>query len=146
MNYYIGGTNTHIGKRSAAGFYCWECNMTLHKGGFHGVHLGCVAQGHSPMCDCNWYKKCPKCGRRPSKEDFPNNSVGRELGFNTLPFKRKKGVRSCASFTWAIVKERLPIKRKIVDEVGRKYSKEEFLQILEECPIQFYHLIGEEFS
>lgn len=29
----------HIGKRSAAGLYCWDCGKTLCKDGESGIHF-----------------------------------------------------------------------------------------------------------
>ena len=43
----------HIGKRSGAGDYCYDCGTTFCEYGDRGVHktLG------------NWYDKCPICGK-----------------------------------------------------------------------------------
>ena len=144
-NYYVRGWKTsdsmnpkyHIGKRSAAGLYCWDCGVTLCKWGEMGVHLG----------DSNWFKSCPKCGGKPIKEGLSDGSAGRELGFNKTPYKRKKGVASCSSFTWCMRPEEFFKKNVIIwDEYRRSFTKDEFLKILDECPIQYSHLIGEWFS
>ena len=71
-----------------------------------------------------------------------NSSVGRELGFNKSKPKKKTGVKTCSSFTWA---RGLGNIRKIQDEYGRHYSRKEFLAMLDECPIQF-HMEGAWFS
>jgi hypothetical protein len=50
-----GNVLIHIGKRSAAGLYCYECGITLNKFGTDHLH------------DCNfseWYEVCPICGRK----------------------------------------------------------------------------------
>lgn len=130
----------HVGKRSAAGMYCWNCGRTLCKGGKSRIH-----------CDDEWYDKCPKCGQKPMKEDMSESSAGRELGFNRGKSKKKKGVRSCSSFTWAMNIYRVtqtcwPRKKVIEDEYGRKYTRKQFNDILKECPVQFYDSIGEHFS
>jgi len=132
---YIGNDNPdyHIGKRSAAGWYCWDCNVSLCKDGDSAVHTSTRDK---------WYDKCPICGKGIDKEDLNNSTVGRELGFNKSRPKRKTGVSSCCSFTWARDLGRI---RKIQDEYGRHYTKEEFLEVLEECPIEFYKK-GEWFS
>lgn len=144
-NYYT-MRDKHIGKKSAAGYYCWDCNITLCKGGNKEVHRGCgnADHGHKIACDCNWYKECPKCGKKPIRESFENSAVGRELGFNKQSYKRKQGVASCSSFSWAINPLELP--RKIKDEYDRIFTLKEFKQILKECPIQYFHSVGEEFS
>lgn len=123
----------HIGKRSAAGLYCWDCGVTLCKSGNRGVH-----QGQS-----EWYEACPKCGQKPKVEDLATGAMGRELGFNTQPFQKKTGVQSCASFFWA---RKLGKVQNIVNEYGDSYTREEFLQLLEECPIQHENMIGALFS
>ena len=45
------GLGYHIGKRSAAGYYCKKCNITLCDGGFDGIHSS----------DTGFYEKCPIC-------------------------------------------------------------------------------------
>lgn len=45
----------HIGKRSAAGDFCFNCNTTMCKGGKENVHY----DGH------DWHKVCPICGCKP---------------------------------------------------------------------------------
>ena len=124
----------HIGKRSAAGLYCWDCSRTLCMLGEQEVHRG----------RSGWFEKCPSCGNGPVKETLENGAAGRELGFNKSKPTRKKGVASCASFTWATEEAGLKV-RKVKDEYGRKYTWAEFLEVLEECPIR-YKLIGVDFS
>ena len=122
----------HLGKRSAAGLYCWDCNMTLCKDGEKYIHYS----------NHEWYEACPKCGKEPMEEGW-NGSAGRELGFNSEPFQKKTGVASCSSFTWA---RKLGKVQKIEDEYSRKYTRKEFEEMLEECPVQYYNLLGQAFS
>ena len=133
----------HVGKRSAAGLYCWDCRLTLCKGGEEKIHF---SEGDK------FHKACPKCGKKPKDEGW-GSSAGRELGFNKGPFKPKKGVASCASFTWAMPEDDLAKfldktrkKKPIVDEYGTEFSADEFVEILEECPVRYHHSIGQEFS
>lgn len=82
-NFYIYNPETkelkHIGKRSAAGRYCWDCGVTLCIDGEYYVHYS----------DHAWYDYCPKCGRTKDDEDkFSESSVARELGFNDNPPKK----------------------------------------------------------
>jgi len=137
-NYYYtkGKKEIHIGKRSAAGQYCWDCKKTLCKGGIKDIHTG----------NSDWYDHCIFCGQYPKKETLENSSVGRELGFNTQEYNKKTGVQSCSSFTWAINPLELRNIRKIKDEYGRVFTKKQFYEILEECPVQYFHSIGSEFS
>jgi hypothetical protein len=138
----------HIGKRSAAGLWCWDCGVTLCVDGPDNVHRGC---GHKdPFCSCNWYSKCPKCGKAPNKETLDDNSAGRELGFNKSKPKKKTGVASCSSFGWAIAPDIL-LKSKtktktIKDEYGSKMTMKEFKDMLKECPIQNTDCVGMDFS
>lgn len=119
----------HIGKRSAAGFYCWDCHKTFCIGGEEGVHYS----------ENKWYDKCPICGKSRDSESLTSSSVGRELGFNKDAPKPKTGVKSCCSFSWA--RDLGKIKH-IVDEYGTEYSLEEFKDVLNECPIQYKHSVG----
>lgn len=136
-NFYLKGyTNSddpecHLGKRRPAGYYCWDCGITLCKGGEDRIHY-----------DDEWYDSCPECGNKPIEENLEESSTGRELGFNKSKPEVKKGVASCSSFTWA---RKLGKVRKIEDEYGRKYTRKEFEQILKECPIQYNHLLGQLF-
>lgn len=137
-NFYL-PDGTHVGKRSAAGLYCWDCGITLCAGGESRVHYS--------DSDGDWYDECPRCGAKPEAERLENSSAGRELGFNKQPLgQRKTGVASCSSFTWAIPPYKLFTGRGwIADEYERKYTPKQFRAILDECPIQYYDSIGQEF-
>ena len=131
----------HIGKRSAAGWYCWDCGTTLCRDGTSGIH-----QGQS-----KWYSSCPECYQEKTPEGLFEGSVGRELGFNKQDPKEKTGVKTCCSFTWAYAPKRFEKDFKgkrgkiIKDEYGEKFSYKQFLEILSECPIQSTW-VGQEFS
>lgn len=133
----------HIGKRSAAGLYCWDCNLTLQIGGLAELHYGRTGQ----------HKACPKCHQEPVVESLNRSSGGVELGFAKPRDSRPWGVRSCSSFTWAqdptvvrrICEER-PGERLIVDEYDRHCTCAEFLTMLKcNCPIELLHLVGQWF-
>lgn len=133
----------HIGKRSVAGLYCWDCKVTLCRAGEGAIHTGC---NHLILgCRCKWYSKCPQCGEAPRKEDVCTSSYGRELGFNRGGFKEKTGVSSCSSFTWALYPSRIKNIQAVVDEYGSIYTRAEFDKVLLECPIQFTHSVGKIF-
>lgn len=129
----------HIGKRSAAGLYCWDCGVTLCVGGRSNIH-------HSDR----WHKACPECGAKPSEERLTESSAGRELGFNKSKPEKKTGVRTCSSFNWAMQSDSLDkLSRRgkpIVDEYGRKFTVKQFRAVLEECPVRFVTSIGQRFS
>lgn len=119
----------HIGKRSAAGWYCWDCGVSLYKGD-------------------TLLPACPKCGNKPEKESIDNSAAGRELGFNKQPPKEKKGVKSAAVFSWAMKPEsvlNMEVRKNakpIIDEYGRKYTFNEFTEMLKECPLRRTGSIG----
>lgn len=131
----------HIGKRSAAGIWCWDCGVTLYIGGVGELN----GKG-----DAGWYDKCPQCGKSRDDEELSNSSAGRELGFNKSNPIKKTGVKSCSSFNWAMcpsILEKLPTRGKpIRDEYGRFYSLKDFYAVLSECPVRRYGSIGNWFS
>jgi len=130
-NFYSDGK--HIGKRSAAGAYCWDCDITLCKGDNEEIHSS----------NSEWYTECPICGNKPITENLNESSIGRELGFNKTKPLKKTGVKSCSSFTWACDNnEKL---KKIKDEYGTIYSLSKFKKMLKECPVMYYNMIGEDF-
>lgn len=108
----------HIGKRSAAGPYCWDCQKTLCVEGNTGIHASKSV----------WLKSCFQCGAKPDPSD----------GFRY----ERKGVDGCCSFTWAMdpeVAKANAIKRVhgVVDSNGTKMTWSEFEVALKDCPIQF---------
>lgn len=129
----------HIGKRSAAGNYCWDCGTTLCKSGTADIHTCKRGAHHSD----NWYEYCPSCGKTVEKETY--NSAYVELGFAQPTTHRLKGVSSCSSFTWTLMKHytdlqklaRLNSKPIIRDEYGRTMSASDFLDMVESCPIWY---------
>jgi len=128
----------HIGKRSAAGLYCWNCRITLCEQGESAIH-----SSESTFSD-----KCPKCGKKYEPKPGWHGAGAVELGF-AQPYApdERKGIDTCSSFTWAMNPERLRSKRKVTDEYGRVYTIAEFNNIvLDNCPIQYKDSIGHEFS
>jgi hypothetical protein len=104
----------HIGKRSAAGWYCWDCKVTLCARGEEFVHNGVrnmaeadrirAAFPKHKIDDRGWLLACPKCGKeRPDgKDNLIRGAAARELGFDKSPFAPRTGVDTCSSFSWAI--------------------------------------------
>lgn len=162
-NFYIRGHASdstpefHIGKRSAAGPYCWDCRVTLCVGGEKEVHFG----------RSKWHQACPKCHKKPTEEKLDSSAAGRELGFNASRPKKKAGVASCCSFSWAqdpgtvlsgavfagldptdeCRKCARPYSDLVIqDEYNRLYSLRDFLKVLEECPLQNKDHVGKDFS
>lgn len=131
-----GEEQRHIGKRSAAGMYCWDCDETLCTGGKEAVHMGTH----------RFAGACLKCGAVALHEGLQGSAAGRELGFNQSPPAAKTGVASCSSFAWAVEPAALEGVGKIEDEYGSAYTRPEFQAVLSECPIQDFEYIGREFS
>ena len=161
-NFYVRGHRDsyggHIGKRSAAGPYCWDCGCTLHSGGESKIHYSAYDDG--------WLDACPKCGKERQEESLGVSSAGREIGFDKSVPHKKTGVASCCSFSWAVSPERFKEfvgqgwngtcpscggsvedpDKVIEDEYGTLFTVEEFEQVLEECPVQYTDSVGVEFS
>ncbi len=133
----------HIGKRSAAGWYCYDCHVTLALGGLPAVHRG-----------TGMHDACPTCGKTPQQDGY--NGAMIELGFAKTPAppQRPAGVQGASSFTWAqqpthvIARCNTSLHTPIIrDEYGRVYTGSEFLWMLDTfCPIQFTESIGRIFS
>lgn len=136
-NFYIfNSERQHIGKRSAAGLYCWDCMTTLCKDGETGIHTG----------KSEWHDKCPSCGKVYIPEPLEQSSAGVELGFAKTQSPHN-GVTTVASFTWAMKPSRvMGIPTIVIDGYDHKYTNKQFRQmLLDMCPIEFYDSIGMEF-
>ena len=128
----------HIGKRSAAGMYCWDCRKTLCANGEAAIHFSERNE--------KWHDACPKCGKKYVQPESPWDSAGGvELGFTQPKKVKPTGVQTVASFSWAqdpnITRQlcQTNADRKVVaDEYGHKYTGQEFLDMLEcNCPIEY---------
>lgn len=147
----------HIGKRSSAGLYCWDCDLTLCKAGMAGIHHSDIRPGESYADERKrrWHERCPTCDQPPAPiNGLTEGPAAVELGFAKAPTTRPSGVRGAASFSWAqdpeavgaICEQRAdePI---IEDEYGDPLTGREFLAMIRSnCPIQFTEMIGLEFS
>ena len=137
----------HIGKRSAAGLYCFDCRVSLCPGGEKAVHDGTYDR---------WPDRCPKCGQSPAptSHDDRMNPVAIELGFAKATSEQRTGVRGAASFTWAQDPERVVAtceahadEEIVEDEYRRRYTGRQFVDMLNAaCPIRFTDSIGRWFS
>lgn len=134
----------HIGKRSSAGWYCWDCHVTLCADGEARLHYG----------NGGMHDHCPKCGKEPKRTPGMTGPVAVELGFAEPETVRPTGVQGAASFSWAqdpdmvreVCKAR-PAEAIIEDEYGRALTGAEFLEMLAaNCPIEFTHFVGVVFS
>lgn len=114
----------HIGKRSAAGPYCFDCNITLCEGGPEAVHLG--TYGFS--------KECPICGQKNAMDDCGGVGMGHSFIWAQDP---DRVIATCNAF--------LPDKI-ISDEYWRTYTGGEFIAMRNSLVrIEFHHSIGKKF-
>lgn len=146
----------HIGKRSAAGLYCWDCGVSLCKEGEQFVHYSARPRHFSSLADDlaaergKWNTACPICGKIRMDESLSEGSVGIELGFAKPRSERPLGVRSCSSFTWAQAPDAVrkvclerPAEVLIRNEYGERFTGGEFTDmLLSNCPIEFTDSIG----
>lgn len=144
-NFYTKNGDKHLGKRSAAGLFCWDCGITLCKEGPEQVH-----KGHRPHEDY-WHKACPKCRKRPPDRFRLNSSL------TPLRPGEGVGVNSCCSWTWATDPTTLEellwaalmetsFGKVIRNEYGEEFTYDEFLIVVRDCPIHFTDNIGLEFG
>ena len=133
----------HIGLRSGAGFFCWDCNVTLAIGGNREIHAG----------HAKWHEACPKCGKT-EKDGYPTRYEKiTEIFPEVVPNSRPTGVKGCCSFIWAQEPDKVMNALKgqadlsiVEDEYGKLYTGAEFATMLQNaCPIHFLESIGDEF-
>lgn len=137
----------HIGKRSTAGLYCWDCRVTLCKHGEEAIHGGTDRSA--------WYDRCPRCEKPPYGEnELRAGPAAVELGFAKPRDVRPTGVRGTCSFSWA--QDPDGVRRTcearmddevVIDEYGHRLTGGAFLAMLRaNCAIEFRRWIGEMFS
>jgi hypothetical protein len=122
----------HIGKRSAAGPYCYDCGTTLCNYGTDFVH---ASEG-------SFLPACPFCGT--PFERGKASAVAVELGFNQFADVPRTGVATASSFRWRMMRHLAvirdiaathPDRVCVVDEYDRTYTASAFLDMVMECPI-----------
>ena len=135
-----GSPGSHIGKRSAAGWFCWDCNWQI--GGGIAPHL----------------VKCPRCGKGHVETVDPltgrGSPAGIELGMASPRSERPKGVEGTSRFIWAKAPESVRAACEaemdrvlIVDEYGHEITGRVLLSMLRgQCGIEDTSSIGQEFS
>lgn len=152
-----GTGRVHIGKRSAAGLYCYDCGVTLCLQGEAGVHRGGGFSEEEHRA--KWHPACPMCGATKAEFDgLTEGPAAVELGFAEPSRRPQHGVRGAASFTWAMHPDafddlckrslwRVRRARPIVDEYERRYTVAGFRTMLEyNCPIRYTDSVGTGFS
>ncbi len=112
-NFYWADTGEHIGKRSAAGWYCWACEKRVddHRAG------------------------CSSCGAKPETSPL-EGAVGVELGFaKPKRVRPAAGVTVACRFTWAVRPDARPPHgaRRVRDEYDDEMSGAEFCAMVKAC-------------
>jgi hypothetical protein len=154
-NYYIKGTDKHIGKSSSAGLFCWDCKCTLAIDGVKGITSGLMMNN------------CPFCGNKYHPKDTLNKGITEAMSFqwaikpyeltgnatdtlSSMIFDALQGVQVIDADSGELRERDLEMMMsnpdvEIVDEYGREYSLGEFREeILVNCPLQFFS-VGEVF-
>lgn len=115
----------HIGKRSAAGQYCWDCGITLVARDSRDVHFS------SGQC----FDECPNCGAT-LEGDLTRSTAAVELGFAEPTEVPRKGITSASSFVWTMMRHKWYLQalvamgdeeKRVIDEYGSEYTAAEFL-------------------
>lgn len=119
MNIYTVKGNVHIGKRWAAGWWCWDCRIKAEVD-----HLGKFAF-------------CPNCAKRCSFRTASFNPAMRELGFDKSDPTQHHGVDGASGFIWQVgeyglgatreeVKQALKGRTSVKTEYGEKWPIKKF--------------------
>jgi hypothetical protein len=149
----------HIGKRSAAGHFCWDCGMSskniakdnwdkkpyiygtraIHCGGFEENRL------NNEPTDLEY---CPVCGKPFHVDKEEVNAMFAELGFSKQPNRTNN---TTCSFMFGISPYVLSDVMSnenicVIDEYGRELTKEEFKEVIQNCGVKYYDFVGEDFS
>ena len=154
----------HIGKRSGAGLYCWDCGCPCVKevefripgDAFERRVRWHPSAVHGGRTAAN-LDHCPICLEKPKKDDAKlsdeGHPAGIELGFAKPLKNRPRGVSGASSFGWAQEPARVlslcklwPRAEFVVDEYGDVLTGREFFDIVLLCPLWWTDSIGQGFS
>jgi len=132
--YWIGvvgnedGIGVHIGKRNAAGVYCFDCGVAQTKS-TQELHTG---KGDK-------HKRCPGCGMSfDTPLDTTKSTALLEAGVTPLGYvKNQSGIGTCSTFTWTALAHKWKIRDAVLrggsggdkvirDGLGVEYSYSEF--------------------
>lgn len=83
MNVYT-LSGKHIGKRYAAGIWCWDCKQEARQDIVGAFYF------------------CAKCAKRCSLETLSYNPAFRELGFDKTPPRVKTGIDGASGWIWCV--------------------------------------------
>lgn len=118
----------HIGKRYAAGRWCWDCKIRIIEGDIYRCkHIE------------EWAKK--------SNKAITYNPVMRELGFDKSRPLKHNGIDGASGFIWQVgeyglgasveeVKQSLSRRRRVVTEYGKRLEMREFWDMFNDIIIE----------
>lgn len=152
----------HIGKRAAAGLYCWDCGIPLvrpgtRRDGYGEVYMDADVVHGGRHTDAH-PTSCPLCTRYyvpPAKLDLsaPGHPAGVELGFAKPLEHRPTGISGASSFSWAQeparalrILLRFQHETLVRDEYDRTYTGKQFSDMLLLTPMWFTTSVGTFFS
>ena len=149
----------HIGKRSAAGLYCWDCGTPLARPVQCAPNSFCTSNWVAPAVhgsSASQMTECPRCHGAPQPDaqdaSAPGHAAGLALGWAKPLAERPWGVRSASSFLWAQEPARTIATLRqwpdgvIVSEYEREYSASDFFDMLLLIPMWFTDQVGREFD
>jgi hypothetical protein len=144
LELYEDDPRIHIGKRSAAGLYCYDCGIYLSANCTQYAHSKGMFKEQYESYTSKSLKSCPHCGNQRSSSGY--SAVHKELGFDSNDTTSLIGVQGVSSFTWTMMKHKAwvtkclidcPDQKIIIDEYGHQFTADEFIQELKYCMIEF---------
>ena len=144
-NFYL-LNGTHLGKRSAAGHYCYKCDVSLVTGQPGGMNP--AASPHAG----GWASRnsCPNCGQSYQNEGgLYQPELFKPTPEETARELASGDVRGAYSFSYAVAPSMVAVynpRRKVTSEYGDKMTLQEFRNMVERAKFRFTDSIGREFS
>ncbi len=135
MNIYTAGKNRkHVGKRYAAGIWCWDCRFCL------------IVKDHLTGSQ-KVLPNCPKCLKvTPITPEY--NPAMRELGLDKPAPRKHSGIDGASGFTWCIdpheglgtsivaIQEQLAKRHHLITEYGDRITIAEFEAMFDDIIIE----------
>jgi len=130
------GRGAHIGKRYAAGYWCWDCREELNQ------------EPERRRAGNKYVWTCPGCGKSSDgKEKGRFNPAMRELGFAKDSPRAHEGIDGASGFTWQIGPDGLGESRRevkkallsvpyVMTEYGEIWSLAKFLEMFKDVIVE----------
>ncbi|MBI4276661.1 hypothetical protein HY629_02355 [Candidatus Uhrbacteria bacterium] len=135
----------HLGKRSASGLYCYDCDISLATGAPGGMN-----PAKNPHMNTGpGYKECPGCGKQRTNTALFNPELWKPTP-EEIVAEHASPVRYSHSFSYAKPPEEIaafPDDTIVIDEYGRTSTMAEFRrEVIEKATFLFTHSVGVVFS